>query len=196
MSIAKELTTKMGGTITVESVKDVGTCFEVSIPFEIDTSDHTSQITESDEEQYSIQGLNILVAEDNDLNMEITKFQLESAGAKVLEVHNGQEAVTAFEQSAPGFVDVILMDVMMPVMDGYEATKRIRAMEREDARTVPIIAMTANAFSEDKVTAKQAGMNEHLAKPLDVKLMIKTIYNYSVRPEAFWRLALNDYDSI
>ena len=184
MSIAKELTTKMGGTITVESVKDVGTCFEVSIPFEIDRSDHASQITESDEEQYSIEGLNILVAEDNDLNMEISKFQLESAGAKVLEVHNGQEAVTAFEQSAPGSIDAILMDVMMPVMDGYEATKCIRSMEREDARTVPIIAMTANAFSEDKVTAKQAGMNEHLAKPLDVKRMIKTIYNYSVKPEA------------
>ena len=123
----------------------------------------------------SIRGLNILLVEDNELNMEIAEFVIQSEGASVVKAWNGQEAVEAFEKSASGEFDVILMDVMMPVMNGYEATKMIRSMDRSDAKKIPIIAMTANAFVEDRIKSKEAGMNEHVSKPIDMKLLVKII---------------------
>ena len=111
-----------------------------------------------------------------ELNMEIAEFMLQNEGADVEKAWNGQEAVEVFKKSEPGEFDVILMDIMMPVMNGYEATKRIRSLDREDAKTIPIIAMTANAFTEDRIRAKEAGMNEHVAKPVDVELLVKVIH--------------------
>ena len=107
--------------------------------------------------------------------MEIAKFILQNEGVVVTKAWNGQEAVELFRKSEPGEFDVILMDIMMPVMNGYEAAKMIRSLDREDAKVIPIIAMTANAFTEDRLRAKEAGMNEHIAKPVDRKLLIKVI---------------------
>ena len=175
MSITKKLTDKMGGKITVESEKDKGTTFDVIIPFEIDKSEEKEKNEEMGEISDSIRGLKILLVEDNDLNMEIAKFLLEEEGVSVVEARNGKEAVEAFAKSGFFEIDVILMDIMMPVMNGYEATEIIREINRPDAVKVPIIAMTANAFTEDRIATKKAGMNEHLAKPLDIKLVIQTI---------------------
>ncbi len=175
MSITKKLTDKMGGKITVESEQDRGTTFDVIIPFEIDKSEEKEKNEETGEISDSISGLKILVAEDNALNMEIAKFLLEEEGVSVVEARNGKEAVEAFAKSGFFEFDVILMDIMMPVMNGYEATENIREMTRPDAAKVPIIAMTANAFTEDRIATKEVGMNEHLAKPLDIKLVIQTI---------------------
>lgn len=108
--------------------------------------------------------------------MEIAEFVLQNVGADVTKAWNGQEAVELFRKSEQGGFDIILMDIMMPVMNGYEATKMIRSLDREDAKTIPIIAMTANAFTEDRLKAKEAGMNEHIVKPLDVELLIKVIH--------------------
>ncbi len=176
MSIVKSIVEKMNGTITVESVKDEGSTFKVVIPFEInDSYALTSDENTYSNEQYSIQGLNILLVEDNDLNMEISEFLLKEDGANVIEALNGKEAVEIFSKSEIGQIDAILMDVMMPIMNGYDATKAIRNLDRKDALTIPIIAMTANAFVEDKLKAKEAGMNGYISKPLDEKLVIKTI---------------------
>ena len=120
----------------------------------------------------SIKGLHILLAEDNELNMEIAEFMLQNEGADVIKAWNGQEAVELFRKSEPGEFDVILMDIMMPVMNGYEATKKIRSLDREDAKMIPIIAMTANAFEEDKRAAIAAGMNGHIAKPIQVDKLL------------------------
>ena len=177
MSIVKSIVDKMNGTISVESVKGEGSTFDVVIPFEIDTS-VKEEVANEIEEEYSITGVNVLLVEDNELNMEIAKFLLEENGASVVEAHNGQEAFDIFSQSSLNEFDVILMDIMMPVKGGYTATKEIRALDREDAKIIPIIAMTANAFVEDKLKAKEAGMNEHISKPLDSKLVVKTIYEF------------------
>ena len=120
----------------------------------------------------------MLLAEDNDMNREITRFVLEKQGVQVVEALDGRQAVEAFAQSAPGSFDVVLMDVMMPVMDGLEATRRIRSMDRPDAKTVPIFALTANAFVDDQVRSRKAGMNEHLPKPLDAPKLILLIRKY------------------
>ena len=174
MSITKKLIEKMGGTITFESELGEGTTFVFRIPFQTDPD------TEKREEQKaaterSIKGLKILLAEDNALNMEIAEFMLQNEGACVCKAWNGQQAAEIFENSRPHEFDVILMDIMMPVMNGYEAAERIRSLDREDAKVVPIIAMTANAFTEDRLRAKKAGMDEHIAKPIDVKLLVKVI---------------------
>ncbi|GAB6399852.1 hypothetical protein IMM1_10800 [Pseudocoprococcus immobilis] len=175
MPITKKLVDKMGGTITFESKKGIGTTFVIRIPFKIDMdSDKGKEQTDVSDEK-SIKGLHILLTEDNELNMEIAEFMLQNEGADVEKAWNGQEAVELFKKSEPGEFDVILMDIMMPVMNGYEAAKMIRSLEREDAKKVPIIAMTANAFTEDRIRAKEAEMDEHVAKPVDVELLIKVI---------------------
>ena len=175
MAISRKLVEKMGGTITFESEKGVGTTFVIRVPFKIDL-DADKREEQKDVSEKSIKGLHILLAEDNELNMEIAGFMLQSAGAEVTKAWNGQEAVELFGNSEPGEFDVILMDIMMPVMNGYEATKMIRSLEREDAKTIPIIAMTANAFTEDRIRAKESGMDEHIAKPVDVELLVKVIH--------------------
>ncbi|MFR4971236.1 MAG: hybrid sensor histidine kinase/response regulator [Lachnospiraceae bacterium] len=175
MPITKKLVEKMGGTITFESKKGIGTTFVIRIPFKIDLdADKREEQTDVSAEK-SIKGLHILLTEDNELNMEIAEFMLQNEGADVEKAWNGQEAVELFKKSEPGEFDVILMDIMMPVMNGYEAAKMIRSLEREDAKKVPIIAMTANAFTEDRIRAKEAEMDEHVAKPVDVELLIKVI---------------------
>ena len=175
MPITKKLVEKMGGAITFESEKGVGTTFVIRIPFKIDL-DADKREEQKDVSEKSIKGLHILLAEDNELNMEIAEFAIQNEGAEVTKAWNGQEAVEIFEKSRSGEFDVILMDIMMPVMNGYKATKMIRSLDRADAKEVPIIAMTANAFAEDRIRVKEAGMNEHVAKPVDVELLIKVIH--------------------
>ena len=175
MSIAKNLIEKMGGSISFESEEGAGTTFVIRVPFKIDP-DADKREEQRDVSEKSIKGLHILLAEDNELNMEIAEFVLQNGGADVTKAWNGQEAVELFRKSAYGEFDAILMDIMMPVMNGYEATKMIRSLDREDAKEVPIIAMTANAFMEDRLKAKEAGMNEHIVKPIDVELLIKVIH--------------------
>ena len=183
MSIVKELTERMGGTIEVESQVGVGTVFTVKLPFQIGAG--TGQVKEKAPagELGPVKGLKALVAEDNDLNMEIAQFFLQELGMVSVPVWNGQEAVERFAASEPGEFDVILMDVMMPVMDGYEATRRIRALPREDAATVPILAMTANAFSDDVRRSREAGMNAHLSKPLNEESLRRAIAEQTRKKE-------------
>lgn len=175
MAISRKLVEKMDGTITFESEKGVGTTFVIRVPFKIDL-DADKHEEQTDASEKSIKGLNILLAEDNELNMEIAEFVLQNEGADVTKAWDGQEAVELFRNSEPGEFDVILMDIMMPVMNGYEAAKMLRSLDREDAKTIPIIAMTANAFTEDRIRAKEAGMDEHIAKPVDVELLLKVIH--------------------
>ena len=174
MPITKKLVEKMGGTISFESKEGTGTTFVIRIPFQID-ADMKDRTETEEKTEASIQGLHVLLAEDNELNMEIAEFVLQNEGTVVTKAWNGQEAVDIFRKSSPGEFDVILMDIMMPVMNGYEAAKMIRSLDREDAKVIPIIAMTANAFTEDKMRAKEAGMDEHIAKPVDGKLLVKVI---------------------
>ena len=174
MPITKKLVEKMGGTISFESKEGTGTTFVIRIPFQIDADMKDRNETEEKTET-SIQGLHVLLTEDNELNMEIAEFVLQNEGAVVTKAWNGQKAVDIFRKNRPGEFDAILMDIMMPVMNGYEAAKMIRSLDREDAKVIPIIAMTANAFTEDKMRAKEAGMDEHIAKPVDGKLLVKVI---------------------
>ena len=163
MPISKKLVEKMGGTITFKSKEGEGTTFLIRVPFKIDLGADKRE-EQQDVSEKSIKGRHILLVEDNELNMEIAEFMLRNEGAVVTKAWNGQEAVEIFKKSRPGEIDVILMDIMMPVMNGYEVAKIIRSMGREDAKVIPIIAMTANAFTEDRLRAKEAGMNEHIAK--------------------------------
>ena len=174
MPITKKLVEKMGGNITFESESGIGTTFTITIPFKINAEVEQCEDTQ-ELSLHALDGFHILLVEDNELNMEIAEFSLQNAGAKITKAWNGQEAVEIFQASSIGDFDVILMDVMMPVMDGYEATKNIRSLSREDAKTIPIIAMTANAFSEDKIKAEEAGMNEHIAKPINMKLLLRIV---------------------
>ena len=174
MPITRNLIEKMDGTITFESEKGKGTVFVVTIPFKV-APDMQNQEEKQVVLEDSIKGLNLLLVEDNELNMEVAEFIIKNEGATVTKAWNGQEALRIFEKSSPGEFDAILMDVMMPVMSGYEATKQIRSLDREDAKEIPIIAMTANAFAEDRIKSKEAGMSEHIAKPIDMKLLVKAI---------------------
>ncbi len=182
MSIAKSIVDKMGGTITVESEKGKGSVFDVILPFALDTSEQ-KETKAAQQEIYPIRGMKILLAEDNELNMEVARFQLEEEGVQVIEAWNGREAVEQFRSAAVGEIQAILMDIMMPVMDGYEATREIRGMQRADAKSIPIIAMTANAFVEDKIKAREAGMNAHISKPLETKQLLKAVSSL-VQPES------------
>lgn len=181
MTITKQYVELMGGDIQVQSKVNVGSKFTVRLSFAIDT-DRTQEDT-FESEHVSLDGVRILLVEDNELNMEIAVSLLEEAGTVITTAENGQEAVELFAGSPPETFDVILMDVMMPVMDGLEATRNIRAMDREDAKAIPILAMTANAFEEDINKALEAGMNAHLAKPVDLSVMLKTIAKYVTKKE-------------
>ena len=178
MAITRNLVEAMGGTIDVDSELGQGSCFEVLIDLKI-AEDRTVALAaqeETDEQDGNIlQGMRFLCAEDNELNAEILTELLKIEGAKCTICENGEEILKAFEQSAPGDYDIILMDVQMPVMNGYEATKAIRRSSHELAKTVPIIAMTASAFSEDIQHSLAAGMNAHVSKPVEMKVLEKTI---------------------
>ena len=174
MSISKKLVEKMGGTITFESEEGAGTTFVIRVPFKIDLDVDKSK-EQKDLSEKTIKGLRILLAEDNELNMEIAEFMFQKEGAEVTKAWNGLEAVEIFEKSSPGEFDVILMDIMMPVMDGLEATRQIRAMDRLDAKIIPIVAMSANAFQDDVERSKKAGMNKHISKPLAGESVIREI---------------------
>lgn len=183
MNLVKSLVERMNGTIEVSSEKWVGSTFIVTIPFEI----AASQIEESKpemEEEVSISNVRLLMAEDNELNAEIAQELLESEGAEVTIVNNGQQAVDLFSEKAEGTFDAILMDLMMPVLDGLSAAKQIRAMNRPDAKMIPVIAITANAFEEDQKKCLEAGMNAHLTKPLDIDKVKLTIYMYVKKKKA------------
>ena len=175
LAIVKKTVDMMGGTLKVESKLGEGTKYTIMFPFKIDPHPH---VEKKSLEHVSLKGVKALLVEDNDLNLEIAKFHLEQQQVQVFTATNGQKAVDAFEQSDIGFFDIILMDIMMPVMDGLEATRRIRSMERPDARAVPIIAMSANAFKEDIQKSLKAGMNAHLTKPIDGEKVIDTMKNY------------------
>ena len=175
MPIAKSLAEKMGGTLSFVSRQGVGTTFTLSLPFRICHAPEKRNKPKRLLQTSSIAGLHVLVAEDNKMNMEIAEFVLNVEEASIIKAVNGEEAVRIFADSRPGEIDAILMDVIMPVMDGLEATRRIRAMKRPDARTIPIIAMTANAFAEDRQLAFAAGMDMHIAKPLEGSEMVETL---------------------
>ena len=179
MAIVKNLINQMGGTISVTSKQGVGSTFIIEIPFEIAPAPAELPVRTAEPEKRSIRGLHLMLAEDNDLNAEIAEVLLRDEGAEVTVVKNGAEAVELFRNSPEGTFDAILMDIMMPVMDGLTATRTIRGLERADARTVPVIAMTANAFKEDARKCLEAGMNEHLAKPLEIQKVIEAIWKHT-----------------
>lgn len=177
MAIVKSLIEKMNGKISVESRVGVGTTFVVTIPFKIN-HDNIQESSNAESLDGILKDLNILVVEDNELNLEIAQTMLEDAGAVITTAENGQMAVEVYRDRPAGSFDAILMDVMMPVMNGYEATKQIRSMNKADSGTVPIIAMSANAFADDVQKALSSGMNAHLSKPLSMEVLMKTIANY------------------
>lgn len=176
LAIVKELVEKMDGTIALESQEGVGSRFSLTVPF---TIDHAPQEEEkAAKSPVSLAGLHVLLAEDNELNREIAVFLLEKEGMEITACENGAEAVKAFRESPQGYYDLILMDIMMPVMDGYEASRQIRSLPRLDAAVIPIFAMTANAFQDDIEKSHKNGMNEHLTKPLHTEVVLATIRKY------------------
>nr|WP_298090176.1 ATP-binding protein [uncultured Blautia sp.] len=176
MSIVKRIIDRMNGTIVVTSKEGEGSTFVITLPFEI--AEKPEEIPAEMDGEVNIAGLHLLLAEDNELNAEIARTLLEDEGAITTIVNDGQQAVDIFSRNKPGTFDAILMDIMMPEMDGLSATKAIRALDREDAGTIPIIAMTANAFDEDEKKCMEAGMNAHLVKPLDIQKMKEAVCRY------------------
>ncbi len=173
LSIVKKIVEQMNGTISVESQKDVGTTFTITIPFKIDPNPSQQPVFAGEECAAAISGMKVLLVEDNEVNLEIVQYLLEDAGVSVTVATDGQKAINTFAQSKINQFDIILMDIMMPVMDGLTAAKAIRQLDRTDAMTIPIVAMTANAFAEDVQKSKEAGMNEHIAKPIDTNKMFR-----------------------
>lgn len=179
LAIARELSERLGGSIALTSRKGTGTTVRITLPFRIGDKEELALYPESKEkETVSLEGRRALLVEDNELNMEIAQFMLESNGILTDEASDGEEAVAKFAASAPWDYDMIFMDIMMPKMSGWDAARTIRAMQREDAETVLIFAMSANAFAEDIVNSRIAGMNEHLTKPLDEKKLLEVIRKY------------------
>lgn len=178
MAIVHRLVQEMGGTIQLKSEKNVGSTFTLILPFTIDEHQPSASAETVTDTPADLTDLHILVVEDNELNLEIAVFSLEAAGLNVSTAINGLEAVRLFEKSKPYEYDIILMDIMMPVMNGLDAAKAIRGLSRPDATTVPIIALSANAFAEDIQKSKNAGINEHLAKPLEMDKVLKVIASY------------------
>ena len=176
MSIVKKIIDRMNGTIVVTSTEGEGSTFVITLPFEI--AEKPEEIPAEMDGEVNIAGLHLLLAEDNELNAEIARTLLEDEGAITTIVNDGQQAVDIFSRNKPGTFDAILMDIMMPEMDGLSATKAIRALDREDAGTIPIIAMTANAFDEDEKKCMEAGMNAHLVKPLDIQKIKEAVCRY------------------
>ena len=176
MSIVKKIIDRMNGTIVVTSKEGEGSTFVITLPFEI--AEKPEEIPAEMDGEVNIAGLHLLLAEDNELNAETARTLLEDEGAITTIVNDGQQAVDIFSRNKPGTFDAILMDIMMPEMDGLSATKAIRALDREDAGTIPIIAMTANAFDEDEKKCMEAGMNAHLVKPLDIQKMKEAVCRY------------------
>lgn len=179
LAITKHLVDRMNGEVRFKSEKDKGTTFDIRIPLRVNRIQISRQ-TKSKNDTLR-QKIRVLLVEDNDLNMEIAEFMLQDLGAEVKKAWNGQEAVDRFSASAPGEYDVILMDIMMPVLNGLDAAKKIRRLEREDAKTTPIIAMSANAFSEDIASSLEAGMNAHISKPINTDKLIKMLNQYCRR---------------
>lgn len=179
LPIAKRTVEYLGGTIDFVSERNRGTTFTVRLPLPVDKNHMDAPVCEAKPaRQDGVEGVNILLAEDNPLNREIAEYMLRERGARVVSVENGQAALDCFAASAPGEFDLILMDIQMPKMDGMEATRRIRALSRPDAAKIPIFAMTANAFPEDIAMGREAGMNEHMSKPLDFEEVVGMIWKY------------------
>ena len=175
MPIVKSLVQRMSGEITVESVLGKGSRFTVTLPMEAVREEGAAQAEAPAEETVDLNGRRVLLAEDNELNMEIAVELLTMHGVEVLQARDGAEAVSLFQKSPPYAVDAVLMDMQMPVMDGCEAARAIRALDRPDAASVPIIAVTANAFAEDIARTTEAGMNGHISKPIDFALLCRTL---------------------
>ena len=177
LAIVKRLTELMGGTLEFTSQKNVGTTFVITLPFKLGKKPCTAK-QENKAGLVSLQGMKVLLVEDNALNMKIEEFMLEREGAVITKAFNGQEAVNIFDESEPGDFDIILMDIMMPVMDGLTATRTIRALRHPEALTIPIIALSANAFAEDEEESRKAGFNGHLAKPLEAQKLFAVMRQY------------------
>ncbi len=175
LAISREIVEQMGGAIKLKSEKDKGSVFTIDLTFDIDPMGGCDSDNGQSNSDVSLKGIRVLLAEDNDLNLEVATFMLEQEGIVVEGAHNGQEALEKFRASASGYYDVILMDVMMPVMDGVEAARRIRLLPRPDAQAIPIIAVTANAFADDVKASNEAGMNGHVSKPLEADKLIAAI---------------------
>lgn len=175
LPVVQETVKRMGGTLQVESKVGKGTTYLFLLPFHIDQNPPAEQ---SNEKNVSLKVARALVVEDNELNMEVTRFYLEQEEMEVFAAVNGKEAVDLFENSVDGYYDVILMDMMMPVMDGTRATHLIRSLNRPDAKTVPIIAMSANTYQKDIEEGMKAGLNEYLMKPVDRSKLLDTIKKY------------------
>lgn len=183
MAITKQFVDMMGGTITVESLLHEGSKFDIELSFDIDQ--HVVAAAETPEEtEFHLEGMRVMLVEDNELNAEIAQFVLEEVGISVTCVENGQLALELFQNQETGSFDLILMDIMMPVMNGLDATRAIRALNRPDAKTIPIVAMTANAYEDDIRRAREAGMNGHMAKPIDTGLLYRTLSELYYRPKA------------
>ena len=176
MSIVKKLVDQMKGSVEIDSQLGRGSVVRIALPIRTDESQSAPPREEEPGAPDNIAGMRVLFVEDNEINCEIVEFLLREAGAKVVTANDGKAAVDTFAASPPWTFDCILMDLMMPVMSGYEASRVIRALDRADAAAIPIIALSANAFEEDVALSKDAGMNEHLSKPVDIRKMLRVIH--------------------